>query len=134
MLTADERATLERLLDVILPSTSGAGARTAGSIDYVTARLDREDPALLAALAPHLDGTRDPAAVVAALAADPASPDYQLFRRVRAWAWEGFLCEPQHGGNRDGVGWARFGANGTPQPRGYSVAELRVVPDGGEAR
>jgi hypothetical protein len=126
VLTAAEIDALERLLDVILPSTSGAGARTAGSIDYVVARLDREDPVLLAALQPHLLVDADPQAVVAALAADPTSFDFQVFRRVRAWAWEGFLCEPRHGGNRDGVGWRRFGANGSPQPRGYTPDELAV--------
>ncbi|MCU1457443.1 MAG: gluconate 2-dehydrogenase subunit 3 family protein [Actinomycetia bacterium] len=126
MLTADEIDALERLLDVMLPSTSGAGARTAGSIDYVVGRLDREDPVLLAALRPHLRGDTDPDVVVAALAADPDAFDFQVFRRVRAWAWEGFLCEPRHGGNRDEVGWRRFGANGFPQPRGYTADELTV--------
>lgn len=129
MLTHQESDALERLLDVILPSTAGAGARTAGSIDYVVARLDREDPVLIAALRPHLHGAADPESVVAALAADPTSFDYQVFRRVRAWAWEGFLCEPHHGGNRDGIGWQRFQANGTPQPRGYTPDELVAVPD-----
>ena len=128
-MTADERAALEQFLDVILPSTSGAGARAAGAIDYVTPRLDREDPVLIAALQPHLRRDADPEAVVAALAAEPMSFDYQVFRRIRAWAWEGFLCEPHHGGNRDGIGWQRFQANGTPQPRGYTPDELVAVPD-----
>jgi hypothetical protein len=130
MLTQDELAMLEALLDVILPTRSGPGARAAGSIDYVVGRLDREDPVLVEALRPYLAGDRDPEDVVATLASDPASVAYQVFRRVRAWAWEGFLCEPQHGGNRNGVGWQRFDANGTPQPRGYTPEELLVEQKG----
>jgi hypothetical protein len=128
MLSLSEISALDALLDVILPSTSGAGARTAGAIDYVVARIDREDPVLIAALRPHLSSNDDPEAVVAALAADPATFEYQVFRRLRGWAWEGFLCDPKHGGNRDRVGWERFRANGAPQPLGYTPADLRVEP------
>lgn len=130
-LSDDERAALAALLAVILPSTSGPGATEAGAVDYVTARLPRESPELVAALRTHLPAAAgDPDATVAALAADPATPDFQVFRRLRQWAWEGFLCEPKHGGNRDQVGWTRFGITGPPQPRGFTPAELAIVEEG----
>jgi gluconate 2-dehydrogenase gamma chain len=124
-----ELAALAGALSVVLPSSSGDGAREADAIEYVRRRLDREDPELLAALRLRLrtDGA-DPAALVANLADVPSgSPDDRLFRRIRAWAWEGFLCDPSHGGNRDRVGWRRFGVAGPPQPRGFTPEELAIV-------
>lgn len=59
-----------------------------------------------------------------AWSADRSDPQWQLFRRVRSWAWEGFLCEPRHGGNRGQAGWTRFGIAGPPQPRGFTAEDL----------
>ena len=106
-LDPDERATLEKLLAVVLPSTTGAGATEAGAVDYVMQRLAGPEHEWLPGL---LELVRTAAgreeAEVARLCAD-GDP---WFGRLRAWAWEGFLCDPALGGNRDGVGWQRFGA------------------------
>lgn len=128
-LSDSERATLTRWLAVILPSDTGPGATEAGAIDYVTGRLHKEDPELIAALRAQLARDETADTVIAGLASDPASYDFQIFRRLRQWAWEGFLCEPKHGGNQNQVGWTRFGINGTPQPRGWTPAELAVIEE-----
>jgi hypothetical protein len=124
-----ELAELADVLSVILPSTSGAGAREADATEYVRRRLHREDPELVIALRLKLQTQGgDPAALVAGLVEGPlGSLDDRLFRRLRASAWEGFLCDPVHGGNRDRVGWARFGISGPPQPGGFTPAELETV-------
>jgi len=127
----EERAALARLLAVILPSTSGPGATEADAIDYVVGRLHKEDPEIVVGVRAHLPAAaEDPVAVIAALASDPTGPGYQVFRRIRAWAWEGFLCDPKHGGNRDHVGWQRFGIPRSPQPLGWTVEDLEVVDEG----
>ncbi len=118
-LTAGERAALAAILAVILPSTSGAGATEAGAVDYVAGRLATEDADQLPGLRAVLVRSGDPGAFVAALAASDAPAARALFARLRAWAWEGFLCDPARSGNRDGVGWARFGFGGSPKARGY---------------
>ena len=41
------------------------------------------------------------------------------------------LCDPSHGGNRDRLGWKRFGIAGPPQPRGFTPAELGVEREPG---
>jgi hypothetical protein len=52
---------------------------------------------------------READAVAELAAAGSGDPEGELFMRLRSWAWEGYLCDPMRGGNRDGAGWARFG-------------------------
>jgi hypothetical protein len=131
MLTPDELDMLDQLLACVLPSTSGPGATEARAIDYVAARLSTETTEALVALREGLRHAEaaglDAEETLHAWSADRSSPQWQLFRRVRSWAWEGFLCEPRHGGNRGQVGWTRFGVVGPPQPRGFAPEEL-VAP------
>jgi Gluconate 2-dehydrogenase subunit 3 len=126
---------LEQLLARVLPSSSGPGADEARAIDYVRARLATENPELVAALRDGIGRAEaaglDADGMLRAWSADRTVPQWQLFRRVRSWAWEGFLCEPRHGGNRGRVGWTRFGITGPPQPRGFTLEELgSPVPSG----
>jgi len=128
MLTQHELDVLGQLLACVLPSSSGPGAAEARAIDYVAARLPAEDPAVVAALRDGISRAEaaglDAEGTIRAWSADRSAPPWQLFRRVRSWAWEGFLCEPRHGGNRGQVGWTRFGIAGPPQPRGFTLEEL----------
>lgn len=106
-LTDPELAGLRAVLSVLLPSTSGPGATEADALEYVRARLEGPLGDRVDALRPVLlRAVGAPEATVAELAAaeDPR------FAELRALAWEGYLCDPAHGGNRDGVGWARFEA------------------------
>ena len=119
--------TLARVLEVILPSDSGAGAREADAILYVRSRIDAAPLALRAEVAVALDdGEENPDGLVARLAADRSHPDWMLFLQLRTWAWEGFLCDPSYGGNRGRAGWRRFGVPGPAQPRGYHPTELAL--------
>lgn len=131
MLTPHELDILDQLLACVLPSTSGPGATEARAIDYVAARLSTETPDTLVALREGIGDAEaaglDAEETLHAWSADRSSPQWQLFRRVRSWAWEGFLCEPRHGGNQGQVGWTRFGIVGPPQPRGFTPEEL-VAP------
>lgn len=137
MLTPHEFDMLERLLACVLPSSSGAGADEARAIDYVRARIATENPEFVAALRDGLGRAEaaglDADGTLRAWSADRTVPQWQLFRRVRSWAWEGFLCEPRHGGNRGGVGWTRFGITGPPQPRGFTLEELVAPAPSGTA-
>jgi hypothetical protein len=129
-LTPTEIDTLHRLLCAVLPSTSGAGAAEARAVDYVLRRLPGEDPGLVAALRAELPAAAtDPPGTLRRWSADATAPQWRLFRRVRAWAWEGFLCDPAHGGNAGGVGWKRFGVAGAPQPAGFSPADLLATSE-----
>lgn len=103
-----ERAILAELLALVLPSASGPGAREAGAVEYVIGRLvalDADDLPELQTLLGEAAGHE--AACIERLAAD----DNRWFRRLRSWAWEGFLCDPSRGGNRGGVGWSRMNAS-----------------------
>lgn len=102
-----ERATLARLLALVLPSTSGAGAAEASALDHLLRRLDGPEAGSLPELRALLASVKDREELE--LERLCASDD-PWFTRLRAWAWEGFLCDPALGGNRDGVGWQRFGA------------------------
>jgi len=121
VLTPVERVVLAALLEVVLPSTSGPGAREAHAVDYVARRLaGRDDEWLVRVRAAVVAAAGDEDGFVARAAADDG-PDRELFRRLRSWAWEGFLCDPTRGGNDRGVGWHRFGADGHPKGRRADV-------------
>ncbi len=121
VLTAAQRATLSKVLEEILPSDSGAGAREADAAEYVVRRLRGPDSRWLPELRAALDdAAADEAGYVARLA---AANDSAMFARLRTWAWEGYLCDPAYGGNRDRVGWRRFGFPGDPKERGYRPSE-----------
>jgi len=131
MLTPHELDVLDQLLACVLPSSSGPGATEARAIDYVVARLPTESPEMVAALRDGIKRAEaaglNADAMLRAWSADRSAPQWQLFRRVRAWAWEGFLCDPRHAGNRGQAGWTRFGIAGPPQPDGFTPEEL-VAP------
>jgi hypothetical protein len=106
-LTEPEVSGLSAILSELLPSSSGPGAMEAGALGYVRARLEGPLNHLVEALRPVLQrATTDAEKAVAELAAG----DDPRFEELRALAWEGYLCDPRRGGNRDGVGWGRFGA------------------------
>jgi hypothetical protein len=103
--------TLDAVLAVVLPSGSGPGASEARAGEYVRARLAGPDRGWRDPLVHWLETAagREEEAVAALAAAPTGDAGGELFTRLRAWAWEGYLCDPVHRGNRDGVGWARFG-------------------------
>lgn len=99
------------MLAVLLPSTSGPGATEAGAGDYVRARLAGPDGRWLEDLRNWLSvaAGREREAVAGWADAARDEPAGKAFQQLREWAWEGFLCDPAHGGNKDGIGWRRFG-------------------------
>jgi gluconate 2-dehydrogenase gamma chain len=122
---------IEALADRILPADGDfPGARAAGAIDFIDRQLAIEPIAKLApavnALGVALDGAakarggRDfatlPAGVqdglVEALATGKLGsglPEAPLFRALHGLVLEGFLGDPNHGGNRDQIGWRAVG-------------------------
>jgi hypothetical protein len=117
---ADSR-TLDAVLAVLLPSTSGPGAAEAGAGDYVRLRLAGPDARWIDTLRPWLRAAagREQEAVAGGADAANDDPAGELFEQLRNWAWEGFLCDPAHGGNTHEVGWRRFG---WAPPAGRTVA------------
>ena len=109
-LDGSESTTLDAVLAVVLPSTSGPGATEAGAGDYVRSRLAGRDGQWLEKLRPWLRAAagREHEAVAAWADAPSDDPAGEVFERLRSWAWEGFLCDPARGGNQDQVGWRRF--------------------------
>jgi Gluconate 2-dehydrogenase subunit 3 len=106
-----ESRTLDAVLAVLLPSTSGPGATEAGAGDYVRARLAGPDRHWLEDVRSWLSAAagREREAVAGWAAAAREDPAGEVFEHLRKWAWEGLLCDPVHGGNKDGIGWRRFG-------------------------
>ncbi len=106
-----ESKTLDEVLAVLVPSTYGPGATEAGAGDYVRSRLAGPEARWLEKLRPWLRAAAGREQEAIADWADAASDDPagEVFEQLRSWAWEGFLCDPAHGGNTDGVGWRRFG-------------------------
>ena len=123
-LTAVEVRRLESLLACVLPSSSGPGATEARAIDYVVRRLPAENGELVATLRRELVRDQDPSDLLAQWSVNRDGPMWPLFRFVRSLAWQGYLCDPVHGGNALGVGWQRFGVAGPPQPDGFSASDL----------
>lgn len=124
VLSAEEVATLRTLLSVFLPSTSGPGAQEADAVNYVIERLRGPDREWLGVIRNSLQSAGgDEAGYVARLAEAGDDESRALFTRLRSWAWEGFLCEPSYGGNRENVGWRRFGSLEHPKARGYGAQE-----------
>jgi hypothetical protein len=121
--TAVQRRTLEAVLAVILPSTSGPGAREAGAVDYVVDVLGKKPQAVtVEQLRQFLDAAQaDPDAVLSGLEGDRAPAAQEMFVTLRALAWEGYLCDPGRLGNRDAVGWTRLGFEGPTKRRGHAV-------------
>jgi len=126
-LTETERHTLVAALDRILPSDDGPGATEAGVAEYVEQALrERRHRALeplvtsglerLRALARELHGhdfadctpaQRDD--VLRQLQRLPERAPRLFLSRLVQLGLEGFLCDPVHGGNRDGAGWRAVG-------------------------
>ena len=99
-----EARTLEALLEFIIPSDDGPGAREAGVIHYIDRQLMRH-------FRTHRKTYRDGLAAVARLgggsysdlARDPATRPF--FDLVVTHAMQGFYADPRHGGNRDFASW-----------------------------
>jgi hypothetical protein len=111
VLDGAESEVLDAVLAVLLPSTSGPGAAEAGAGDYVRARLAGPDGRWLGELRPWLRAAagREREAVASWAEQADDDPAGEVFGRLRDWAWEGLLCDPAHGGNKQQVGWSRFG-------------------------
>jgi hypothetical protein len=126
VLGAREWRTVEAITSRILPSDDGPGAREAGVIAFIDGQLSVPPLAPLApaivALAKALDLHAEKvhgrsyaeldAAVQDAIVADlrrgalPISlPQRELYEAIHTLTLEGFLSDPNHGGNADQVGW-----------------------------
>jgi hypothetical protein len=127
VLSGPESETLDAVLAVLLPSTSGPGAAEAGAGDYVRSRLAGPDARWLEKLRPWLGmaAGRERDAIADWAGAADDDPAGEVFEQLRSWAWEGFLGDPAHGGNKDQVGWSRF--EWAP-PAGRTLASLRDHP------
>ncbi|MFG1779523.1 hypothetical protein ACGFIR_25090 [Micromonospora sp. NPDC049051] len=114
-LDAAESAVLARLLDRVLPyPPQPGGPVVADTVAYVQRRLTAEDCAWAAALRAALTAASGREEQWLATAETESG---ELFERLRAWAWDGFLAHPRWGVNRGGLGWAYFGWAGPPRER-----------------
>jgi gluconate 2-dehydrogenase gamma chain len=123
---AREWRTIEAITSRILPSDDGPGAREAGVVAFIDGQLAVPPVAPLApaivALAKAIDVYAEKArgrpyaeldaalqdAIVGDLrrAALPISlPQRELYEAIHTLTLEGFLSDPNHGGNADQVGW-----------------------------
>jgi hypothetical protein len=131
----DAREVVAAMAERILPSDAGPGAREARVIDFIDAQLGTPE---LAALRPlvlagarlvdrwahtehharfvALDGAGKDAVLDALahgrISVEPALasfPQAGFFGLVHTLTVEGFLADPRHGGNADGVGWRAIG-------------------------
>lgn len=120
-LSAAEGATLEAVAARILPTTATPGAREAGVIYFIDASLGswmaQAAPVLRDGVA-GLDGVAraDYAATDFATLPAPAQDDVLrtiegggFFQTARMLTLAGMFALPDHGGNRDQIGWALLG-------------------------
>jgi len=134
--TRNHRAAIRR----VLPSDDGAGAREAGADDYVLEVMEkRAGPLSVRDAKTGLGMLEDLARrrgersfcelsaaeqdeVLRQLQLIPHPTVQRFFKRLVALTLEGFLCDPQRGGNRDQVGWSSLGIEGARVP-GACVGE-----------
>ncbi|MBN2359633.1 MAG: gluconate 2-dehydrogenase subunit 3 family protein [Deltaproteobacteria bacterium] len=126
---AEQRTALDALCAHLLPSDDGPGADEAGCSDFIARELAKPEFNLLRAVAESGLQALDAAAqrIAAARFADLTTAQReQVLAEVRALrrrgldgdrfvhlmlvlVIEGFLSDPRHGGNRNGVGWQYVG-------------------------
>jgi hypothetical protein len=130
VLGAREWTTIEAIASRILPSDDGPGAREAGVVGFIDRQLESRELAPLAPLVIELAKRVDerarkvhgrsyaelPAgdqdAIVTKLSLGELSlalPERQLYEALHTLTLEGFLSDPNHGGNVDQVGWKYVG-------------------------
>lgn len=125
----EQRTALAALCAHLLPGDDGPGAADAGCADFIALQLARPEFGLLRGVAQSGLQALDAAARqhAAARFADLTDDQReQVLAKLRAdqrrgfdgdrfvhlmlvLVLEGFLCDPAHGGNRDGVGWRYVG-------------------------
>jgi gluconate 2-dehydrogenase gamma chain len=139
-LTAAEAKELEAVCEQIIPSeTDAPGAREAGAIYFIDYALAKAEPDLqpvfrvgLKDLAAAVEKT-NPSKKFSELTSEQqiailkSIEQSDFFQLARKYTIIGFLGDPQHGGNRDEVGWKYIGfenAGMFQPPFGYYDAEL----------
>lgn len=130
----DHTAILRAACARVLPSDDGPGAEETGVAEYVAHvlgedRLSSFAPyfelglAYLETLAQEQHGKgftqcepelQDQVMEAASKAEQPVFQAF--FRQMVSLSLEGFLGDPRHGGNRDGLGWRYVGYEPDPQP------------------
>jgi len=125
----DQRRVLDALLEHILPTDDEPGAREAGCADFVDLELAKQEFGLLkTVLERGLQALESEARAVggdgfAQLSSEQRDQVLREVEQLRARGFsgqrfvhlaivltlEGFLCDPRHGGNRDGIGWRVIG-------------------------
>jgi|GEM_PF-3183789 len=133
-LTPLQQSNLKAAALRVLPSDEGCGAREAGAEDYVVRMVEtRSGPGTVRDLKTGLEMLEDLACHVGAKSFANLSEDEQdqvlrqlqltphptlqrFFRQLVALTVEGFLCNPQRGGNHRSVGWVWLGIRGTQVP------------------
>ncbi len=133
-LSSRDRNTLRAALACVLPSDDGPGAKEARAGDYVERVL--EEVLVEATRVRFLDGLglldsmaqrqyrrpfwrcrrRDQDEILASLQQIPHRLTQQFLALLVHAALQGFLCDPVHGGNHDGLGWAYLGLPRTADP------------------
>ena len=134
-LTAAQQKTLQALIERILPSDNGVGAKEAnvmGYVEWVTKQTffrDREELVVeglefINSISIHLwqepltacsPAQQD--ATIRTLAEVPNLSCYRFLRCVINMSLAGFLCDPKYGGNRGEVGWKYMGFELNPWRR-----------------
>lgn len=129
-LSRSRRRTLEAVVERLIPSDDGPGAREAGVIDYIDRALATRYHARLRkpfrAFCDEVEETARAEWGGAFTDLDESDQDDVLvamqgsnatFDDVLEFTLEGFLCDPRHGGNRNEVGWNFIGYKpGEPRP------------------
>jgi gluconate 2-dehydrogenase gamma chain len=141
-LTEAQHATLQALIERILPSDNGVGAKEADVMAYVewvthqTFFRDRE--ALVVAGLEFINSISihlwqkpmtacSPAQqdeTIRTLAEVPKLSCYRFLQCVINMCLAGFLCDPKYGGNRDRVGWKHMG---------FELKPLRISDSDGQS-
>lgn len=114
----DERTTLARMLEILIPGALQAGVpgfveREAGAIESIRSGL--------AELVQRGFLTMSEAAQTELVA---ASEGGDFFETLRLWAIRGLICDPKYGGNEQGRGWELIGY---PGPRQVWPASAQVI-------
>jgi gluconate 2-dehydrogenase gamma chain len=115
-LTAAQRATLAAIVERLIPSDDGPGAREANVAEYVVRSLASDTEHRLPDYAAGLDAL-DGFAALAAAAQDARLRELEaagdpFFELVLEHARQGMFGDPAWGGNAGGVGWALVGYPG----------------------
>lgn len=120
----ERRRLLTAVIERLLPSDLGTGARETGAAGYVRRALEtspygrgveqcldllattaaEEDDAPFEDLPPERQDE-----LLSALAEHAEPAVRNVFRTLVTLSLEGFLCRPERGGNRDGLGWRFMG-------------------------